>query len=57
MRASFVAHGPSFRQHLVVAEFDNINVYALLARVMGIEALPNDGKLSATVAMLRASTH
>jgi predicted AlkP superfamily pyrophosphatase or phosphodiesterase len=57
MRALFVARGPSFKQHQVVAEFDNINVYALLAKVMGIEPLPNDGKLSATTTMLRTPGH
>jgi predicted AlkP superfamily pyrophosphatase or phosphodiesterase len=53
MRALFVAHGPSFKQHLEVPEFDNVDVYALLAKVMGIQPLPNDGKPRATAAMLR----
>ena len=53
----FVAHGPAFEQHLVVPEFDNVNVYALLAKVLDITPLPNDGKLSVTAGMLRAPAH
>jgi predicted AlkP superfamily pyrophosphatase or phosphodiesterase len=53
MRALFIAHGPSFKQHIEVPEFDNIQVYALLAAAMGIRPLPNDGKLSATMGVLR----
>jgi predicted AlkP superfamily pyrophosphatase or phosphodiesterase len=36
MRALFIAHGPSFKQHLVVRVFDNIHVYALLAKLLGV---------------------
>jgi predicted AlkP superfamily pyrophosphatase or phosphodiesterase len=55
MRALFVAHGPGFEQHRVVPEFDSINVYALLARVLGITPLPNDGQPGAASRILRAS--
>jgi predicted AlkP superfamily pyrophosphatase or phosphodiesterase len=53
MRALFVAHGPSFKQHLVVSEFDSIHVYPMLAKVMGIRPLACDGTLRATAMMLR----
>jgi predicted AlkP superfamily pyrophosphatase or phosphodiesterase len=53
MHALFVAHGPSFKQHLVVPVFDNINVYALLTKVMGITPLRNAGNPAATAGMLR----
>jgi len=43
MRALFVARGPSFRRGVVIAPFDNVDVYPLLARLIGIEAAPNDG--------------
>ena len=43
MLALFVAHGPSFKQHVTVPVFDNVNVYGLLARVMGIQPVPNAG--------------
>jgi predicted AlkP superfamily pyrophosphatase or phosphodiesterase len=54
MRALFVAHGPSFKQHLTVPVFDNINVYALLTELSGVKPLPNEGRPTATAEMLRA---
>jgi predicted AlkP superfamily pyrophosphatase or phosphodiesterase len=53
MRALFVAHGPSFKQHLLVREFDNVHVYALLAKLLDLQPLPNDGNPHATAALLR----
>jgi predicted AlkP superfamily pyrophosphatase or phosphodiesterase len=53
MRAVFVAHGPSFKQHLSVPVFDNINVYVLLTRLLRIEPQHNDGKAGVTAGMLR----
>ena len=53
MRAAFVAHGPSFKQHLTVPVFDNIQVYALLTHLIGVRPLHNHGSLDATRPMLR----
>jgi predicted AlkP superfamily pyrophosphatase or phosphodiesterase len=53
MRALFIAHGPAFRSHLVVPEFDNVDVYPLLAHVLGIPATPGDGDYDVVRAMLR----
>ncbi len=44
MSALFIAHGPAFRTHVVVPAFDNVDVYPLLAHLLGIQAEPNDGK-------------
>jgi predicted AlkP superfamily pyrophosphatase or phosphodiesterase len=52
MRALFVAHGPAFRRGLVVPEFDNVDVYPLLAHVLGIQAQPNDGNYDEVKSML-----
>jgi len=52
MRALFVAHGPAFRHGLVVAEFDNVDIYPLLTRVLGIRAAPNDGDFSVVAPLL-----
>jgi predicted AlkP superfamily pyrophosphatase or phosphodiesterase len=54
MRALFVARGPSFKQHLTVPVFDNINVYVLLAKLLGVTPLRNEGSLAVTAGMLRA---
>jgi hypothetical protein len=53
MRALFVAHGPSFKQHLTVPVFDNINVYVLLAKLLAIQPQRNDGDPRITAPMLR----
>jgi predicted AlkP superfamily pyrophosphatase or phosphodiesterase len=53
MRALFVAHGPSFKQHLMVPVFDNVNVYVLLARLLGLQPLHNEGSPAVTAGMLR----
>ncbi len=46
MRAVFVASGPSFRAGTRLPAFDNVNVYPLLAHLLGIAAAPNDGDLA-----------
>jgi hypothetical protein len=53
MRALFVAHGPAFKQHLTVPVFDNINVYVLLAKLIGLKPLHNEGRPAVTAGMLR----
>jgi predicted AlkP superfamily pyrophosphatase or phosphodiesterase len=45
MAALFVAHGPAFRSGVVLKPFDNVDVYPLLARLIGIKPRPNDGRL------------
>jgi len=55
MRALFVARGPSFKHHVTVPVFDNINIYDLLARLMQIKPQPNDGNAAVTAGMLRDS--
>jgi predicted AlkP superfamily pyrophosphatase or phosphodiesterase len=43
MRAVFIARGPSFKQGQTIEGFDNVDVYPLLARLLGVPAAPNDG--------------
>ena len=38
MDALFVAHGPAFRRGYVQPAFDNVDVYPLMAQVLGIDA-------------------
>jgi predicted AlkP superfamily pyrophosphatase or phosphodiesterase len=45
MRALFIAHGPSFRKGVTLHPFPNVDVYPLLAYLVGIAPLPNDGHL------------
>jgi hypothetical protein len=51
----FVAHGPSFKQHLVVPVFDNIHVYTLLAKLLAVTPRATAGRLAVTEGMLRGS--
>jgi hypothetical protein len=53
MRALFVAHGPAFKKGLRVAEFDNVDVYPLLAHLLAIEPAANDGDYAALADILR----
>ena len=43
MAALFIAHGPAFRAGASVPTFDNVNVYPLLAGLIGVTPDANDG--------------
>lgn len=47
MRAIFLARGPSVRDGVVVPAFDNVDVYPLLMRLVGLAPAPNDGDADA----------
>jgi len=53
MRALFVAHGPAFKAGLRVPEFDNVDVYPLLAHLLAIKPAPNDGHFDEVRGMLK----
>jgi hypothetical protein len=57
MRALFVARGPAFKRGLVVSEFDNVDVYPLLAHLLGIRPQPNDGDFAVVAGMLKPRTY
>jgi len=46
MRAIFIANGPAFRRGATLPTFDNVDVYPLLAKLLGVAPQPNDGKLA-----------
>lgn len=52
MRAVFVGSGPAFRPGVAVADFDNVDIYPLLARLIGVRPEPNDGDLDELAASL-----
>jgi len=43
MQAVFVAHGPAFREGIKVPAFPNVDVYPLMAHLLGLPPQPNDG--------------
>lgn len=53
MHGLFVATGPQFRRGMVVPAFDNVHVYELMCRVLGLRPAPNDGAAAATAAFFR----
>lgn len=52
MAAIFVASGPDIRPGVVLPAFDNVSVYPLLARLVGVRPAANDGDLDDTRAAL-----
>jgi alkaline phosphatase D len=60
MKAIFVAAGPDIRAGATVAPFENVNVYPLIAKILGLDihALktgPIDGKLAVLQGILKKS--
>jgi predicted AlkP superfamily pyrophosphatase or phosphodiesterase len=49
MRALFIARGPAFPKGLVVEAIPNIDVYSLVARILGLRPAPNDGMLDTLI--------
>ncbi|HET6432637.1 ectonucleotide pyrophosphatase/phosphodiesterase [Dyella sp.] len=52
MQAVFVAHGPAFRDGVRFHAFSNVDVYPLMAHLLGITPAPNDGDYAAVKGML-----
>ncbi len=52
MRATFIANGPAFRHGVTLKTFDNVDVYPLLAKLLGVTPQPNDGNLADLAAAL-----
>lgn len=53
MRALFLAHGPDFKGGSTIDDFPNVDVYDLLARLLGVTPAPNDGTLAPFEPVLR----
>lgn len=53
MHALFLAHGPDFKQNLTVEAFENIELYNLMAELLGIQPAPNNGTPGALSHFLR----
>ncbi len=54
MNAIFMAWGPAFKSHQRLATFENVNVYPLVARILGLTITqPIDGKLEVLESILK----
>jgi alkaline phosphatase D len=57
MHALFVAEGPDIRPGVTVPAFDNVNIYPLIAKILGLKIGPIDGRLKVLQPILRKSPH
>ena len=55
MRASFMAWGPAFKKGLTIDGFENVNIYPIIAHVLGLEFDESkiDGKLNVLKPILK----
>jgi predicted AlkP superfamily pyrophosphatase or phosphodiesterase len=54
MHASFYAWGPAFKQNLTIETFENVHVYPLIAKILGLTISEKiDGSLSVLQPILR----
>jgi predicted AlkP superfamily pyrophosphatase or phosphodiesterase len=54
MRAIFIAHGPAFKQSQVIEPFENIDLYNVMAMILGLKPASNDGGDVTAKAALRS---
>jgi predicted AlkP superfamily pyrophosphatase or phosphodiesterase len=53
MRAFFLGHGPAFKRGRVARPFPNVDVYHVMARILGLQPAANDGSPATASAVLR----
>ncbi len=53
MRALFIGHGAAFKKGKVVEPFANVDVYNVMAKILGLKPAPNDGNPETVKALLR----
>ena len=53
MRAIFIGHGKAFRKGKTIEPFENIHVYELMCRILGLKPAKNDGTLERVKGLLK----
>jgi len=53
MRATFIARGAAFKKRKTVEPFENIEIYNLMCRILGLTPAKNDGNLERVKHLLR----
>ena len=56
MKAIFVAAGPDIRPGVTVASFENINLFPLMASILGLHTGPVDGKIRVLQGILKKNS-
>jgi predicted AlkP superfamily pyrophosphatase or phosphodiesterase len=51
MHGLFIASGPQFRIGVTVPAFENVHLYAMMTRVLGLTAAENDGRAEVTAGL------
>jgi predicted AlkP superfamily pyrophosphatase or phosphodiesterase len=53
MQATFIAHGEAFKKGFAAEPFENVHVYELMCKILGIEPAANDGSIEAVKHLLK----
>jgi predicted AlkP superfamily pyrophosphatase or phosphodiesterase len=53
MQATFIAHGAAFKKGFVAEPFENVQVYNLICKILGLKPAKNDGNLDTVRGMLK----
>lgn len=53
MQATFIAHGPAFKKGYLAEPFENIQVYNVMCKILGLTPAKNDGDLERVRSMMR----
>lgn len=53
MRATFIAHNRAFRKGKTVEPFENVEIYNLMCKILGLTPAPNDGSFEKVKKLLR----
>lgn len=53
MQATFIAHGSAFKRGLISEPFENVEVYNVMCKILGLTPAKNDGDLNRVRAILR----
>ncbi len=53
MQATFIAHGNAFKKGKTVEPFENIQIYNLMCKILGLKPAPNDGNFEKVKELLK----
>lgn len=53
MQATFIAHGEAFKKSYLAEPFENVEVYNLMCKILGLKPAPNDGKRDLSKELLK----
>jgi predicted AlkP superfamily pyrophosphatase or phosphodiesterase len=53
MQATFIAHGAAFKKGFVAEPFENVQVYNLICKILGLKPAKNDGNLDTVRGILK----